>query len=128
MPLTEGRILQEFYCNDCDGYLHFHIAEGTNKDVVIVCPGPPGEKCGRRHPRRIRNGHVQDNGKGHDDKAEEILITQSAYTKKPITGINKHAREGMTFSELQAQALLDQSKSRHGWFDKVANTVKKGKK
>ena len=38
------RILQEFYCNDCDGFFLANLCIALNVRVEVVCPN-----CGRKH-------------------------------------------------------------------------------
>lgn len=122
---TIERVLQEFYCNDCDGYIHLHIAAGVNKNVVICCPNP---KCDRKHPRKIVNGKIKDNSRSDGPNTEEVMPMPSSYSKTPILGAKKHDREGKVstmddYQKWQAQQLLNESKGQAGWFDKFKTTI-----
>jgi hypothetical protein len=110
------RVMQEFYCNDCDGYIMIQItANMHDKKVVIVCP-----ECDRKHPRTIKKGQIIDNS--HSSESYEICPVLSAYSKTPRTSICKvDARDGAVVQNhdaLMAKAILDESKADKGWFGK----------
>lgn len=77
-PMSQ-RIRQEFWCNDCDGAFFANLSLGLNKKVLVVCP-----KCGRKHPRSIKDGIIVDAG-GRDGEGEEILTTMATYSKTSRT-------------------------------------------
>lgn len=83
------KIWQEFYCNDCDGYIRIKLNVEINRSVTICCPNP---KCARHkdgHPRQIKNGEIV--GDAYEKNAEEIMPPISAYSKESIV-VPKHAR------------------------------------
>lgn len=117
------RVMQEFYCNDCEGFIMIQItASLSNKNVVITCP-----ECGRLHPRKIKNGQIIDDS--HSDTAYEICPMPSAYSKNPRTTVcQASARDGavvtnknqfMNHNDFLAKAILDESKANKGWFGKL---------
>ncbi len=78
------RVYQEFYCNDCPppgGFIMAPLDVSLNHKVVVVCP-----KCGRKHPRKIQDGHIYDQGTD-GEKVEEILVPKSAWSSIPRTKI-----------------------------------------
>lgn len=82
------RVWQEFYCNDCHGYILVKLNMALNHSVEVKCPN-----CGRKHPRTIRNGVIaEDVARG---TPEEICPPKSAYSKEPFSkGIRPHSRTG----------------------------------
>ena len=88
------RVWQEFYCNDCDGYVRFKVnAALKDHRVVVVCPN-----CNRKHPRLVIDGRVYDksSGMGARDE-EEVCPPKSAYSKEPWTKAmlkGKYRRDG----------------------------------
>lgn len=86
------RELIEFNCNDCGGYFTVNLNLGINGDFLIECPN-----CGRKHPRRIKNGEVKSplndriymDGVGNritrsntENVGELIQVPKSAYSKE----------------------------------------------
>lgn len=91
-------VWQEFYCNDCHGYIKCKINMHLNQTVVVVCP-----KCGRKHPRVIKNGHIVEDGYGNGSNTNEICPTMSAYSKEPFTqkmrDLRYNARDGVKIED-----------------------------
>ena len=121
IPNKDTEIFQEFYCNDCNGYIRLWLPSVLKKKSIVVrCPN-----CDREHPRTIENGQVIDNYNSGGKSAEEICPTMAAYSKKPISTIGKHARDGNQIKnksdlvilekhdDLMAKELLKESKGRN---------------
>jgi len=72
------KIWQEFYCNDCNGFIRVKLNMALNHGIQVVCP-----QCGRRHPRFIRDGVIVDGG--GSAASEEICPPISAYSKEAWT-------------------------------------------
>lgn len=89
--MSDEPVWQEFYCNDCDGYIRVRLNMAINAAVVVVCP-----KCNRKHPRIIKDGKIFDTYNAQDERyREEICPTMSAYSKTPFSAnIKAHARDG----------------------------------
>jgi len=86
------KIWQEFFCNDCSGYFRVKLNMALNCSVEMTCP-----ECGRKHPRRIEKGIIYEGGGG--TAREEIRPPKSAYSKKAISNIKVHAREGVVLKD-----------------------------
>jgi len=108
------KVLQDFYCNDCDGFIAVKLNMAINKAVVVRCP-----KCDREHPRRIKDGKIYEGGDGSGNR-EVIRPTMAAYSKKPHTdGIKKHARDGVEFKRHPAtDDIIKQS-----WIDRFGDRL-----
>jgi len=74
------RVWQEFYCNDCDGYIRIKLNMSLNFEIEVVCP-----ECGRKHPRVIKDGQIFEKGSRFAEYREEICPPKSAYHKEPWT-------------------------------------------
>jgi hypothetical protein len=71
-------VVQEFYCNDCDGYFRARLSVGFNRHILMVCPN-----CGRQHPREVKNGLIVEGYTRSNN--EEIHVPKSSYSKTPVT-------------------------------------------
>ncbi len=89
-----GRIAQEFYCGECQGYFLIQLNMALNMEVHIVCPN-----CGHEHRRCIKDGQIYENGRYESKVKEEILCTRASYSKEPLTAKMKspscHRRDGV---------------------------------
>lgn len=92
----ECMVWQEFYCNDCAGYIRLRLNAALDFAVVIVCPS-----CGRRHPRILKYGRIFDTyNQQPENLREEICPQKSAYSKTPFSvNIEKNARNGEIITE-----------------------------
>lgn len=112
--MSDKKLYQEFYCNDCDGYIVVKLNMAINRTVKVVCP-----ECGRQHPRQIKDGHIV--GDSHRENAEEIIPTKSAYHKKPMSNIGIGARASTKIEkpdDIVAKRMMSQS-----WFEKFAGKL-----
>jgi hypothetical protein len=93
------KIWQEFYCNDCHGYIRLRLNVALSMDILVCCPGKDanGNRCIRKHPRNIKNGRIV--GDSHVNNAEEIIPPPSAYSKTPWTKIAVGSREAIEIEE-----------------------------
>jgi hypothetical protein len=73
-------VVQEFYCNDCDGYFRARLSLGFNRCIRMVCPN-----CGRKHPRVVKNGMIRETGHVNNPKEEEVYVPKTSYSKTPVT-------------------------------------------
>lgn len=77
--MASGRVWQEFYCNDCNGYFRVRLNMSLNIRVKMKCPN-----CGREHPRCIVNGLIKEYAPEISSSyTEEIIVPKSAYSKEP---------------------------------------------
>lgn len=89
----DDKIWQEFFCNDCNGHFRVKINMALNTRVNVVCPN-----CGRKHPRLIKDGRIEDSGYG--EPTENIHTTKSSYSKDSIhKKMAKNARNGEVINE-----------------------------
>jgi hypothetical protein len=93
------KIWQEFYCNDCLGYIRLRLNVALSMNILVCCPGRDsrGNKCTRKHPRNIKDGKIV--GDSHVENAEEIIPPPSAYSKTPWTKIPVDARAATEIKE-----------------------------
>lgn len=106
------KVCQEFYCNDCDGFIRVKLNTELNYSVVVVCPS-----CGRKHPRTIENGYIYDRG-SRNGTAEEICPPKSAYSKTSISAnMRKHERHGIELTSEERQPMYERWMELYG--DKV---------
>lgn len=83
MAPTIERVLQEFYCNDCDGYIVIKLNMAINRRIDLHCPN-----CNRRHPRVVDNGQIFERGGSNTAVSGEVEVIRpmkSAYSKAPLT-------------------------------------------
>lgn len=96
------KVWQEFYCNDCDGWISIKLNVSINHSVQIVCPGPG---CTRKHPRKIENGKIITGGGTY---GEEIYPPPSAYSKTPrAKGAFRGSRDGIVLEEDKRDPMAD---------------------
>lgn len=114
-----ARVWQEFYCNDCDGYIDVKINISINQDVLVKCPN-----CGREHPRTIKNGVIYERGQYESRYCEKITPVKAAYHKDPKT-IRMKTQETTCYSRRDGvtvespRDLINES-----WFERYGNKVK----
>ena len=111
-----SKVFQEFYCNDCFGYILVTLNIDLNHTVKVVCP-----QCGRQHPRTIRDGRIYDEGSG-GGPVEEICPTKSAYSKEPRTKkmTNSSSRNGEVIksaSDISERDPAAQALFNERWFE-----------
>lgn len=92
-------IWQEFYCNDCHGFIRIKLNVSINTAVKICCPNPKCDRHTDGHPRTIKGGMIVSDRA--DGPAEEICPPLSAYSKKSISATD-YSRVGV---ELKPEAL-----------------------
>lgn len=91
------RMLQEFYCNNCCGFIQAKLNTSINIRVVLVCPN-----CGHEHHRHIVDGQLKDLYSGaHGEFKERILPPKSSYSKISIAAKQpvKNGRDGVKLME-----------------------------
>jgi hypothetical protein len=83
------KVVQEFFCNDCDGYSRITLDKAINMSVKIECPN-----CGRQHERHIENGLIYDKTmkSANWNIASIIIPMKSTYSK---TAVLKKSQFGM---------------------------------
>lgn len=81
----DNKVFEEFYCNDCDGFICVRLNKALNFAVKVRCPN-----CGHEHPRKIVDGIIMEDGKCSEG-SEIICPPKSAYSKKALMA-PKHAR------------------------------------
>lgn len=92
-----AKVLQEFYCNKCNGFFTVKLSVGHDRDIKLKCPGPG---CTREHPRAIKDGKIYERANRNENATEIIIVPKSAYSKKPVTAkMRKLLAEGATYSE-----------------------------
>ena len=89
-----SKVWQEFYCaksgGGCGGYITVKLNMAVDGVHTVVCP-----KCGHRHQRGVKGGHIVVEGRfspaeGH--RIGDIMPTMAAYSTKPRTDyMKKHA-------------------------------------
>lgn len=116
------RVWQEFYCNDCHGYIRLKLNMVLNYSVVVVCPN-----CDRKHPRVIKDGRIYEGGNGRT--ADEICPPKAAYSKEAFSKhIRVNARDAEVISSSQdvnerhpaAQQILNER-----WFELYGDRARK---
>jgi hypothetical protein len=86
-----GKIAQEFYCNDCDGFILVKLNINLNRRITVKCPN-----CGHQHPRSIKDGVIYESATGiNGQEIDEIMPTKAAYSKTSILA-TKSSRDGIT--------------------------------
>ncbi len=73
--------LTEFYCassgGGCGGYLLFPLNRKIDGIVEVVCP-----KCGHKHQRRLKDGHLSDDDRHSGSPTQEIAPSMASWSKK----------------------------------------------
>jgi hypothetical protein len=77
-PDNNGRVLCEFYCSACYGYVYVKLNTVLEGNHVVNCPN-----CGHKHYRFIKDGLITD-CRFHDGHniADEIVPMRSAWQKE----------------------------------------------
>lgn len=89
------RVVQEFYCNECDGYFRVALNMALNINVRVKCP-----ECGHLHDRNVKNGVLFDGHVQVNKFMDELCPVQSAYSKDPLHKRSvKHMRVGMVIED-----------------------------
>ena len=83
-----GKILQEFYCGNCQGYFCVSLNTALNYEVEVRCPN-----CGHEHRRCIVDGVIFENGRFQTNVKEKILVSKATYSKTPLTDTMKNSRK-----------------------------------
>ncbi len=104
-----SKVAQEFYCNDCDGYVRLKLNMALNQRVRVVCPN-----CGHQHPRELRDGVIYECY--HSADAETICPPKSSYSKTSLLA-PKHSREGVRIDDQTSPEL------RLLWFERFGTRV-----
>lgn len=103
--MQDNVILQEFYCNDCEGegaYFRVRLHASFNRNVVVVCP-----KCKRQHPRRILGGVISNDRDFNIDKDpyDEIHVPLASWSQEPLTVAMAEARDTLRAMNKEAREL-----------------------
>lgn len=73
-----ARVLCEFYCTECYGYVYCFLNTALDGNHIVICPA-----CQHKHYRVVRQGVITED---RFDKvlpvAEEIMPVKSAYQKE----------------------------------------------
>jgi len=95
--MIESKVWQEFYCNDCDGYIRLKLNVEICRPVRICCPNPSCARHKDGHPRVIQGGMIISDHGGGGKESEEIMPPLSAYSKESINAPKniKHTRVGV---------------------------------
>lgn len=119
------KVVQEFYCGECEGYITVKLDMDINRRVNVCCPN-----CGHKHHRRVSNGVLRDDGVDMGSVVENLIPMKAAYHKKNQTlemgkrVFKRHGvpitRENMTDAEKVRQGIMtDAWRERYG--DRVDN-------
>lgn len=76
---TNGKVLHEFWCSDCQGYISVKLNHDRQGVHCVICP-----KCQHNHYRVITDGVITDDRApdGAKSYADEICPTMAAYSKE----------------------------------------------
>jgi hypothetical protein len=85
-----SKIAQEFYCNDCDGYILVKLNISLNRRIQVKCPS-----CGRLHPRAVKEGLIVESYHDTTGDTENIVPTKAAYSKTSLLD-TRASRGGVT--------------------------------
>jgi hypothetical protein len=90
------RVVQEFYCNDCDGYFRVTLNMALEMDIKLECPN-----CGHHHDRSIKGGLVYEKALGLKHQSEHVIVpVKSTYSKTPaLTKSYKDMRSGVVIDD-----------------------------
>ena len=86
-----ARVLQEFYCGECDGYFFVKLNMALNHEIELRCPN-----CAHEHRRCIVEGQIYESGRYRTDSKEKVLTSKATYSKLPLTEKMKelHTKNG----------------------------------
>lgn len=77
-PNTDNRVLCEFYCQECRGYIYVYLNIGLEGNHIVNCP-----KCGHKHYRVVKKGKITEERFNEKmNTADEIICMLSAYQKE----------------------------------------------
>ena len=108
-----AKIAQEFYCNDCSGFIRVKLNLALNHRITVQCP-----KCSHQHPRVIVDGIIYEtHPEVVSSYTEEICPPMSSYSKESILA-SPHSRDGVTLTE----AVIDPA-VRARWFERFGLRV-----
>lgn len=114
------KIVQEFYCRGCEGYIIVPLSQDFNRRVLVVCP-----KCGRKHQREVRQGVLYDVNKFSDEsKIEEVYVPQSAWNKNPCSHLQEEASKKFgSWHNFRGGAVIETPRDliEEAWFDRYGN-------
>ena len=85
-----ARVLQEFYCGECDGYFHLNLNMSLNYEVEVQCPN---EKCKHLHRRCVVEGQIYEQGRFRTEVKEKLIASDATYSKTPMTQKMRDAHE-----------------------------------
>jgi hypothetical protein len=94
------RVLQEFYCGECDGYFRLKLNVSLNYEVEVQCPNP---KCKHLHRRCVVDGQIYEQGRYKTDKRETLIASDATYSKTPVTQRMREAHDSKQISEKYRQ-------------------------
>ena len=98
-PEHSGRVLCDFWCQECSGYTYFKLNTALDGNHVVICANP---ECKHKHYRYVKGGKITDD-RFHEgqDLAEEIEPMPSAYSKQARKlGILARLRQRMAIGEM----------------------------
>jgi DNA-directed RNA polymerase subunit RPC12/RpoP len=77
-PDSNGRVLCEFYCAECFGYVYVKLNTALEGNHVVNCPN-----CGHKHYRVVKDGIITDcRFSENHEIADEIVPMRSAWQKE----------------------------------------------
>ena len=83
------KVLHEFYCTNCSGYISAKLRMDLNGAHCIKCP-----KCGHEHYRIITNGEITDDRAPSKHKAMDTIEFPKASYSKTSWERKLHLRDG----------------------------------
>ncbi len=100
--------LTEFYCatsgGGCGGYLLFPLNRKIDGIVEVVCP-----KCCHKHQRRLKYGHLSDDGRHSGNPTQEIAPSMASWSKESLHPETKKRIENYNERE---SVVIDANKAR----------------
>lgn len=105
-----SRVLQEFYCGECEGYIRVKLNMAINNEVDVECPN-----CHHKHRRCIKDGEISERGRFTSDAIEEICPTIAAYSKEPITKKMRDAHKTKSYADRRDGVVVGEEEMRLRW-------------
>lgn len=79
-PEHSGRVMCDFYCQECRGYTYFKLNTALDGNHIILCANPD---CKHKHYRVVKSGKITEERFNESMRtAEEIEPMPSAYSKE----------------------------------------------
>lgn len=80
IPEHSGRVLCDFWCQECKGYTYFKLNTALEGNHIILCANP---SCKHKHYRVVKGGKITEERFNDSMRtAEEIEPMPSAYSKE----------------------------------------------